>query len=144
MHTTEEQIRNSLTTERLIASVSTVFGFLATVLATIGLYRVMAYTVAGRTREIGIRMALGAVQGNVIWLGMREVLALVAIGVAVGVPAALALSTLVRAQLFGLAPHDPVTIGVASVGLALVACLAGSVPAIRASGVDPIRALRYE
>ena len=85
MRTTEQQISNSLITERLIASLSAVFGFLATLLATIGLYGVMAYTVARRTREIGIRMALGAVQGNVIWMVMREVLVLVAIGVAVGV-----------------------------------------------------------
>ncbi len=132
------------TTERLIASLSSVFGFLATLLATIGLYGVMAYTVARRTREIGIRMALGAVQGNVIWMVMREVLALVAIGVAVGVPAALGLTRLVKAQLFGLTAHDPLTIAAASVGLGLVACLAGYVPALRASRVDPIRALRYE
>jgi len=144
MRTTDEQIRNSLTTERLIASLSSVFGFLATLLATIGLYGVMAYTVARRTREIGIRMALGAVQGNVIWMVMREVLALVAIGVAVGVPAALGLTRLVKAQLFGLTAHDPLTIAAASVGLGLVACLAGYVPALRASRVDPIRALRYE
>ena len=144
MRTTDEQIRNSLTTERLIASLSSVFGFLATLLAVIGLYGVMAYTVARRTREIGIRMALGAAQGRVIWTVMREVLTLVAIGGALGVPAALALTRLVRAQLFGLTPHDPWTLALAAAGLAVVACAAGYIPALRASRVDPIRALRYE
>jgi len=144
MRTTEEQINNSLTTERLIASLSAVFGFLATLLAVIGLYGVMAYTVARRTREIGIRMALGAAQGNVIWMVMREVLMLVAVGVAAGIPAAWALARFVESQLFGMKGRDPVTMALAAVGLALVASLAGYVPALRASRVDPLNALRYE
>jgi predicted permease len=144
MRTTEEQISNSLSTERLIASLSAVFGFLATLLATIGLYGVMAYTVARRTREIGIRMALGAAQGNVVWMVMKEVFVLVGIGVGVGLPAALALTRLVQSQLFGIAPNDPSTLVIAAVGLAVVACAAGYIPAIRASKVDPIWALRYE
>ena len=144
MRTMETQIRNSLTTERLIASLSSIFGFLATLLAMVGLYGVMAYTVARRTREIGIRMALGAERGNVVWMVMREVVLLVAIGVALGLPAALALAGLVKAQLFGLAPNDPATMAMAVVGLAVVAALAGYVPALRASRVDPMTALRYE
>ena len=144
MRTTDEQISNSLATERLIASLSAVFGFLATLLATIGLYGVMAYTVARRTREIGIRMALGAAQGNVVWMVMKEVLVLVAMGVGVGLPAALALTRLVRSQLFGIAPNDPSTLVMAAAGLAVVACAAGYIPALRASRVDPILALRYE
>jgi ABC-type antimicrobial peptide transport system permease subunit len=144
MRTTEEQIDLSLRTERLVASLSTVFGVLATLLAVIGLYGVMAYTVARRTREIGIRMALGAEQGNVIWMIMREVLLLVGTGVVVGVPMAIGLSSLIKNQLFGMAPHDPVTLTLATVGLAGVACLAGFVPALRASRVDPTHALRYE
>jgi predicted permease len=144
MRTTDEQISNSLSTERLIASLSAVFGFLATLLATIGLYGVMAYTVARRTREIGIRMALGAAQGKVVWMIMKEVLVLVAIGVGVGLPAALALTRLVRSQLFGIAPNDPSTLVIAAVGLAVVASAAGYIPALRASRVDPILALRYE
>jgi predicted permease len=144
MRTTEEQITNSLSTERLIASLSAVFGFLATLLATIGLYGVMAYTVARRTREIGIRMALGAAQGKVVWMVMKEVLVLVGLGVGIGVPAALALTRLVRSQLFGIAPNDPSTLAMAAVGLAVIACAAGYIPAIRASRVDPILALRYE
>jgi predicted permease len=144
MRTTEEQISNSLATERLVASLSAVFGFLATLLATIGLYGVMAYTVARRTREIGIRMALGAAQGNVVWMVMKEVLVLVGIGVGLGLPAALGLTRLVRSQLFGIAPNDPSTLVLAAVGLAVVASAAGYIPALRASRVDPILALRYE
>jgi predicted permease len=144
MRSTEQQLDLSLRTERLVASLSTVFGLLATLLAVIGLYGVMAYTVARRTREIGVRMALGAVQGNVIWMVMREVLMVVAIGVAVGIPAAIGLSLLVRSQLYELSPHDPATLALAAFSLAVVACLAGFVPAFRASRVDPTQALRYE
>ncbi|HEY3937724.1 MAG TPA: ABC transporter permease [Bryobacteraceae bacterium] len=144
MRTTEEQIDLSLRTERLVASLSTVFGFLATLLAIIGLYGVMAYTVARRTREIGIRMALGALGGNVIWMVMKEVLILIAAGVVTGIPLALGLSRLVRSQLYGLAPYDPATLILATVALAAVACLAGFVPALRASRIHPTQALRYE
>jgi predicted permease len=142
--TTEVQISNSLTTERMIASLSTVFGFLATLLATIGLYGVMAYTVAQRRREIGIRMALGAEPRKVIWMVMRDVLLLVAIGVGVGVPASLALMRAVQSQLYGLTAHDPSTLALATAGLALVACAAGYLPALRASRLDPMVALRHE
>jgi predicted permease len=144
MRTPEVQLNNSLSTERMIASLSAVFGFLATLLAVIGLYGVMAYAVAQRTREVGIRMALGAARGHVIWMVMREVLLLVAIGVAAGVISSLALTRVVQSQLFGLTPHDPFTLVLATAALVFVACAAGYIPAWRASRLDPTVALRYE
>ncbi len=144
MRTMEEQISNSLLIERLIASLSAVFGFLATLLAVIGLYGVMAYTVARRTREIGIRMALGAFQRDVIWMVMQEVLVLLAIGLAAGLTGAWILAKFVQTQLYGVSSHDPVTVALAALGLALVACAAGVIPASRASRIDAMSALRYE
>ena len=144
LRTTETQISNSLVTERMIASLSTVFGFLATMLAVIGLYGVMSYTVAQRTREIGIRMALGAEQEKVVWMVMRDVLRLIGIGVLAGIPAALALTRVVESQLFGLTGHDPRTLGISTVALTVVECAAGYIPALRASRLDPMKALRYE
>jgi predicted permease len=144
MRTVSEDINDTLITERMTAQLSAVFGFLAILTTVIGLYGVMAYSVARRTREIGIRMALGALEGNVVWMVMREVLLLVAIGVAAALPSAFGLTQFVRAQLYGVAPNDPVTMAIATLALAAVACAAGYVPALRASRVDPLRALRYE
>jgi predicted permease len=144
LRTVDQQMDQSLLTERLIAILSTVFGLLATVLAIVGLYGVMAYTVNRRTREIGIRMALGAVSSNVIWLVMKEVVMLIAAGVAIGLPAAWGLSRLVQTQLYGITPNDPVTLAIATVSLAMVACAAGYIPALRATRVDPVTALHYE
>jgi predicted permease len=144
MMTLERQLEESLVTERMIATLSSVFGALATVLAIVGLYGVMAYMVTRRSREIGIRMALGARAADVVWLVMREVLVLVAAGVLAGLPAALVLSRLVRAQLYGVEPADPLSMALAAILLATVALLAGYVPARRAAGYDPVRVLRYE
>ena len=125
LRTIETQIDRSLSSERAVASLSSLFGLLATLLAVVGLYGVMAYTVARRTREIGIRMALGALQGNVLWLVMREVLVLIGAGIALGLPAAIGLSHLVQSQLFGIQPYDPVTLAAATIGLSLVAAGGG-------------------
>jgi predicted permease len=144
LRSVDEQIDRSLLTERMIAMLSAVFGMVATALAIVGLYGVMAYTVARRTREIGIRVALGALGRDVVWMVMREALRLIAIGVAIGLPAAFALTRYIQAQLYGLTPNDPLTISVAAAALIAAAALAGYIPAVRASRVDPVRALRYE
>jgi ABC-type antimicrobial peptide transport system permease subunit len=144
LRTLERQIDRSLLVERFIATLSTAFGILATLLAVIGLYGVMAYTVARRTREIGVRMALGAVQGDVVWLVMREVLLLVGAGMAIGLAGAWALSRIVGSELYGISAYDPATIGGAVALLAIVAALAGYIPARRATRVNPVLALRYE
>ncbi|MCW5964298.1 MAG: ABC transporter permease [Bryobacterales bacterium] len=144
LRTMSEQIDRSLVTERMIAMLSTVFGVIATILATVGLYGVMAYSVGRRTREIGIRMALGAISSSVIGMVMREVLLLIGIGIAVGAVASIGLTRFIEAQLYGLSGTDPMTLGLAVAALGLVAGLAGYIPALRASRVNPIRALRYE
>jgi predicted permease len=144
LKTLDTQLDESLVTERMIATLSSVFGALATLLALIGLYGVMAYMVTRRAREIGIRMALGAGAASVVWLVMREVLAVVAAGVALGVPASLALSRLVESQLYGIQPNDPASVALATFLLAGVASLAGYIPARRAAASDPVRALRTD
>lgn len=144
MQTLESQLDRTLLTERLIAMMSAGFGALATLLATIGLYGVMAFVVARRTKEIGVRVALGAMRGSVIWLVMREVLLLLGIGLAIGIPAALALGRLISAQLYGVKANDPWVAAITVILLSLVAAMAGLVPATRASRIDALLALRYE
>ena len=144
LKTLESQLDETLLTDRLIALLSAGFGLLATILASIGLYGVMAFVVARRRKELGIRLALGAQPGVVIWLVMREVLVLLAIGLAVGIPSALALGQFVSTQLYGIQPHDPWIAGSTMVALTVVSAAAGLIPAHRASRIDPILALRYE
>jgi predicted permease len=137
-------VDESLHTDQFIAKLSGAFGLLAVLLASIGLYGVMAYTVARRTRDIGIRMALGAQPNGVLWLVLRETLLLVLIGLAAGLPVALGGAHLLRSMLFGVGVADPAAILFATVLLCLVAALAGLLPARRAMRVDPMVALRYE
>jgi predicted permease len=140
----DDQVEISLFVQRMLATLSSVFGSLATLLAALGLYGVMAFMVARRTREIGIRMALGADSGLVVWMVMREVLTLAIIGVAVGLCAAWAATRLIQAQLFGIQPTDLLTMAVAALGIVAVAVLSGYLPARRATTIDPVRALRWE
>ena len=142
--TMEAQASESLFVERMVAWLSAAFGALATLLAAIGLYGVMSYAVARRTREIGIRMALGAERSAVLWLVLREVALLSIVGIAGGLAISLYATRFVRAQLFGLSATDPATLAIAAATIALVAFLAGYLPARRASALDPMLALRTE
>ena len=144
MKSMQVQVDESLFVERMVAALSVAFGALASLLAAIGLYGVMSYAVARRTREIGIRMALGAERSRVLWLVLREVALLASVGVLVGGAAALWLTRQVQAQLFGIAPNDPATFGGAVALLGIVAIAAGYMPARRATAIDPMAALRSE
>ncbi|MGB6689568.1 MAG: ABC transporter permease [Terracidiphilus sp.] len=142
--TMNDQIDDTLLFERTIALLAAVFGFLAALLAGIGLYGILAYSTAQRTREIGIRMALGAQRGTVVRLIVREVMLLAGIAIAVTIPLAIAGSNAVRSQLFGVSIADPATYGAGILVIALVAVMAGFIPARRAASVDPAKALRNE
>jgi predicted permease len=144
MQAVDETVEQSLFSERMLALLSAAFGLVATLLAAIGLYGVMAYTVSRRTREIGIRIALGAERRTVLWLVLREVAFITLAGIALAIPVTLALSGLVRSQLFGVSATDPWTMGLAGVVLAVVALVAGWLPARKAARVQPILALRTE
>jgi ABC-type antimicrobial peptide transport system permease subunit len=144
LKTLESQLDETLLTDRLIALLSGGFGMLATLLASIGLYGVMAFAVARRKKELGIRLALGAQPLFVIWLVMKEVLVLLSIGLAIGLPAALGLGRYVSSQLYGIQGHDPAVAAGTMVLLAAVSSAAGLIPAHRASRIDPILALRHE
>jgi putative ABC transport system permease protein len=139
-----DQMDETLAQERLVAKLSGAFGVLALLLAAVGLYGLMAYAVARRFNEIGIRMAMGARRSDVLALVLGDTLMLVFLGLAIGIPVALACGRWVAKLLFGLSPTDPGTIVVAAAVLAATAILAAAVPAYRASKVDPMTALRYE
>jgi ABC-type antimicrobial peptide transport system permease subunit len=144
VRTQTEQIDATIQQERIFASLTAGFGILALVLACIGIYGIMAYTVARRTNEIGIRLALGARAGQILAMILGETSWLAVIGVAVGLGAALMLTRFLGAMLFGLKPNNPATLICAAVILFTVALLAGFVPARRASQVQPMQALRHE
>ena len=139
-----EQIARRFNLERLIARLTMSFGAVALLLACLGLYGVTAYSVTRRTREIGIRMAIGATRGRVVAAVLRSAMLQLAAGIVLGLPAALIVGRLLRARLFGVSTHDPmVTIGGLTL-LVLCNVLAAWVPARRAAGLDPVRALRNE
>ncbi|HKX28872.1 MAG TPA: ABC transporter permease [Blastocatellia bacterium] len=139
-----EHIGRSIIPQKLVARVASFFGLLALLLAGIGLYGVLSYAVVRRTNEIGIRMALGARRGDVLWLIIREALGLILIGVVIGLLATLAATQVASTLLFGLTPNDPLTIVAATSLLVAIAILAGYLPARRAAGVDPMAALQNE
>jgi predicted permease len=142
--TVSQTIDVELVEERVTAMLSGFFAALALLLASIGLYGLMSYTVTRRTREIGIRVAVGAQRQNVLWLVLRETVALAMIGLAIGIPCAIAACRLISTMLFGLSPSDLPTIAAVSLLLLLVALFAGYLPARRASTIDPIVALRTD
>ena len=142
---TETQVISQvLFLDRTFAALSSAFGFLALLLACVGLYGTMAYAVARKTNEIGIRMALGAERGAILGMVLRETAMIVLAGIAVGLPAAWIASSLLKTRLFGLTPHDPWSIGLSVAATLLVTMIAGYIPARRAARVDPMVALRYE
>jgi predicted permease len=144
LKTMPQQVRENVFLDRMIGTLSSAFALLATLLAAVGLYGVLAYTVAQRTREIGVRMALGADGRRVRGMVLRQVGRMTLVGGVIGVAAALALGRAAQSLLFGLEGHDPLVVVLATLVLAAVALAAGYVPALRASRVEPMRALRYE
>src|SRR5215469_2204209 len=142
--TMDEQIDRSLNTERMLAALSSSFGTLALLLSMVGLYGVMSFVVTQRTREIGIRLALGATRFSAIWLVLRDALVMIAAGTAIALPCVWALGRLVESQLYDVKPTDPVTILVATLVLCSTALGAAVIPARRASAVNPTDALRFE
>jgi predicted permease len=142
--TMRAQIGQSLYVDRMVATLSAAFGLVATLLAALGLYGVMAYAVSRRTREIGIRMALGAERADVMRMVFRDVALLVAAGLALGLPGGYGLGRAIESQLFGLQARDPLTFSIATVALLLAATVAAYLPARRATRVDPLVALRSE
>src|SRR5438067_6377756 len=142
--TQAEAVEGRLAQERLFAQAYVLFGLLALALASIGLFGVMSYSVARRTNEIGIRMALGARRADVVSLVMKESMTMVGVGVVIGLAGAFGASRFVATLLFGLAPTDPLTIGLAVSVMIVVSAFAGYLPARRAARVDPMVAIRYE
>jgi hypothetical protein len=144
LRTLDRAIDSSISNEIIIAKLSSFFGVLALVLASIGLYGVMSYTIAGRTRELGVRIALGAQRTDVLRMVLKEAMLLVLVGIAVGVPASLASARVISSMLYGLKSYDPIAMVAVITLLAAVGAFAGFIPARRATKVDPIVALRYE
>jgi predicted permease len=142
--TMEKQTEQTLLRERLVATLSIAFGTVALVLASIGLYGILAYAVTRRTNEIGIRMALGATRSGVVWIILREGFALAGVGIFIGVPVVLAIGQVAKASLYGVQPFDPLALVSAALLLLILACGAAVLPGRRASLLDPSTALRRE
>jgi ABC-type antimicrobial peptide transport system permease subunit len=143
-HVFESDIGDTLVRDRLMATLSGFFGFLAAVLVVIGLYGVMCYMVQRRTNELGVRIALGSGRSRILGMILLEALALLAIGLAVGLGLSVVLGKTASSLLFGVKPADPITLGLAAALLTVVAVAASYIPARRASKVDPMVALRCE
>jgi putative ABC transport system permease protein len=144
MRTMEQQVNESVSNQRALAMLATSFSVLALVMTAVGLYGVLAFATAQRTREIGVRMALGAQRGSVVLLVMREMALTAVIGVAVALPATFALSRLMVSQLYGVQPGDPLTLVACVVVTTVMVGVAAAIPARRAASVDPMLALRSE
>jgi predicted permease len=144
VHTLKQDVDQSILVERLIATLSGFFGVLALLLSAVGLYGVVAYTVTRRTREIGIRIAVGAARGSVLWLVFQDVILMVFIGAMIGMIAALIATHVIAGILYGVSATDPLSLVVAAIVLLAAALLASFIPARRAAGIDPMAALRYE
>jgi predicted permease len=144
LRTVDEQVSRSLNMERLLAAISSSFGILALLLSVVGLYGVMSFVVTQRTREIGIRLALGATRPVAVWLVLRDALIMITAGVAIALPCVWSLGRLVESQLYDVTPMDPATIAVATLVLCSTALGATLIPAHRASSVNPTNALRFE
>jgi ABC-type antimicrobial peptide transport system permease subunit len=144
LKTMERQIEENVFLDRMISVLSTAFAFLATLLAAVGLYGVLAYTVAQRTREFGLRMALGANAGRVRGLVLRQVAVMAVIGGAAGLAAAVAIGRAAESLLFEITGYDPFVLAISVAVLSVATLAAGYLPALRASRIDPMTALRYE
>jgi predicted permease len=144
LKTLPQQVKENVFLDRMISTLSAAFALLATLLAAVGLYGVLAYSVAQRTREIGVRMALGADRSRVRTMVLRQVGVMTAIGGTVGIAAAIAIGRGAKSLLFATSGYDPIVIGLSALVLTIVALGAGYLPALRASRVDPMQALRYE
>jgi ABC-type antimicrobial peptide transport system permease subunit len=135
---------NLIAQDRLLTFLSTLFGVLGTVLALVGIYGLISYSVTRRTREIGIRMSIGAQRGDVLWLFLREILLLLGAGMMLGLPLAVWLARFLKKMLYEVSPSDPLGIGVTLILLAAGGMLASYLPGRRATEIDPVRALRYD
>jgi ABC-type antimicrobial peptide transport system permease subunit len=140
----EQQVASTFSQQRLISRLTSLFGILALVLASIGLYGVTSYNVGRRVNEIGVRMALGADRGHILALVLRESFILIAFGLLIGIPMALVTGRFLGSQLYGVSQHDPITLAIAVITLAVCAFLATIFPAFRASSISPLSALRVD